>query len=325
MKRLSTILLLVHFSIAAYNQQVVKGVILDGNTKDKIGLASVYFNGSFAGTTSNSEGYFELNISKYNSIPIVVSAIGYYSKVINNYSTNKLLTISLEPKQYSLEEVFIKAKSSKWKRKINLSIFKDQFLGTTINALNCKIVNEDDILFKSNSDTIKAFAKKPILIVNEALGYKIFYYLDKFEYYKKDSSFLFNGNMIFTEDMINNQTQRNNYEKRRRDAYLGSRMHLFRSLWANNLNFEGFDLRYSEKEFFNYDKNVINDLENKRFLKLPSNLLVTYHYNNSRIISRKETIYFDKNGYYDGLAIFWEGEMAKQRIADMLPLEYSIK
>src|SRR5664280_3039543 len=87
----------------------------------------------------------------------------------------------------------------------------------------------------SDKDTLKAFASKPILINNNALGYKITYYLDKFEYYKKDRSMFFAGNMIFNEDLGINETQKQLYGERRNEAYLGSRMHFFRALWADDL------------------------------------------------------------------------------------------
>ena len=37
---------------------------------------------------------------------------------------------------------------------------------------------------------------------------------------------------------------------------------------------------------------------------------------------RKEFFIFKKNGYFDGTAVIWEGEMAKQRLGDWLPYEY---
>ena len=45
----------------------------------------------------------------------------------------------------------------------------------------------------------------------------------------------------------------------------------------------------------------------------------------TNVVFVKEQISFDEQGYFDPFAVSWEGEMAKQRIADWLPLEYSIK
>jgi hypothetical protein len=33
----------------------------------------------------------------------------------------------------------------------------------------------------------------------------------------------------------------------------------------------------------------------------------------------------NSSGYFDPSGISWEGEMARQRIADLLPFEYSLK
>jgi hypothetical protein len=59
--------------------QLIRGTVIDATTKSAIGFASVYFNATFAGTTSDKDGNFELDISKNGSMPLTVSAVGYYS------------------------------------------------------------------------------------------------------------------------------------------------------------------------------------------------------------------------------------------------------
>ena len=97
----------------------------------------------------------------------------------------------------------VTAKSYEKDRKANLKLFKKEFLGSTTNSRNCEILNEDDISFNygSDRDTLKAYALKPILIFNRALGYKITYYLDIFEYTRKSNGLSFTGSIIFTEDL----------------------------------------------------------------------------------------------------------------------------
>ena len=203
MKKIILIFLFINFNIVAYNQ-VIKGTILENKTRIPI-LATVYFNGTFVGTQSDLDGNFELDISKNTSMPLTISSIGYYSVNLTSFSTNKPLIIYLTPKVYEVKEVVISSKSLVRKRKANLNLFKKVFLGTTANARNCKIINENDITFNydSDRDTLKAFASKPLLIINRALGYKITYYLDRFEYSKRDRSMLFTGTLIFNEDLAN--------------------------------------------------------------------------------------------------------------------------
>jgi len=192
MKQIALFLLLLTHGTTAFNQ-IIKGTIFDQKTDSVICFASVYFNGTFVGTTSDVNGNFELNILKNTSMPLTISAVGYYSVTLNDFSKTEPLIVYLKPKIYDLGEVGIKTKSLERKRRRNLVLFKEEFLGTTDNAQECAILNEKDITFnyESDDDTVKAFASKPILIENRALGYKITYYLDKFEFYKSNQATFF--------------------------------------------------------------------------------------------------------------------------------------
>jgi hypothetical protein len=332
MKKIILIFLFTNFYIVAYNQ-VIKGTILENKTRNPI-LATVYFNGTFVGTQSDLDGNFELDISKNTSMPLTISSIGYYSVTLTSFSTNKPLIIYLTPKVYEVKEVVISSKSLVMKRRANLNLFKNVFLGTTANARNCKIINENDITFNydSDRDTLKAFASNPLLIINRALGYKITYYLDRFEYSKRDRSMLFTGTLIFNEDLANEETNTRLYERRRKNAYLGSRMHFFRALWANKLTSTGFILKNSVGNSLFY-KDIVEesnpDSQNNyiKFLKSNEKLSILYYTKLSYIVFDKGKVDFDKDGFFDktGLSISWEGEMMDQRVGDMLPYTYVIK
>jgi hypothetical protein len=43
------------------------------------------------------------------------------------------------------------------------------------------------------------------------------------------------------------------------------------------------------------------------------------------ILVEKDSVLLNKDGVLDPLGISWHGEMARQRIGDLLPLEYEIK
>ena len=127
-----------------------------------------------------------------------------------------------------------------WKR--YFPIFRNEFLGKKINPKQCKIVNEGDIIlqYDRNRKILKVFAKRPVRIQNELLGYDISYFLDRFEFSLINKSLLFTGNYIFTPIIAKDSKQLEEFKINRANAYLGSRMHLFRSLWADNLEFSGF-------------------------------------------------------------------------------------
>lgn len=328
MKRIILLFFFVNIYLVAYNQ-IIKGTIYDKNTKSVIYSAAIYFNGTSAGTLSDQNGSFQIDISKYRSMPLTISAIGYYSVTLNNLSVEKPLKIYLDPKMFELNEVVVQDKSHARERRENLTIFRNEFLGTTGNSYNCTITNEDDIrfIYGSDDDTIKAFAIKPILIDNKALGYKITYYLDKFEYYKQSTSFFFKGNIIFSKDSTTDETKEKLYERKRKNAYIGSRMHFFRALWINDLNSAGFIVKNSANEPVGYKQIVFQKDDRTKYLKYHGGLGISYYTKQptSFIVFLKEEIFFDGNGYFDASGISWEGEMARQRIADLLPFEYSPK
>ncbi|MEI6049690.1 MAG: carboxypeptidase-like regulatory domain-containing protein [Bacteroidota bacterium] len=328
MKRLVLFLLVINFFHVS-NSQTVRGTILDNSDHTKISFASIYINGTSAGTNSDQNGYFELDITKYSSLPLTISALGYYSVTLTDFSGDEPIKIYLTQKTFELNEVFVVAKSTAKERKANLKLFKDQFLGSGYNGQNCVIMNEGDITLKNGTsrDTLRAFASKPILIINNALGYKITYYLDKFEYYRKSKSFLYKGSAIFDENITSEIIQKKFFEKRRKIAYLGSRSHFFSSLWTNFLKSNGFIVRNSIDVVINYEDIVIVRAGFKKYLSYKGNLYIYYLSKspNSYIEPLKDQIFFDSNGYFDGSGIKVMGRMAQQRIGDLLPYDYRLK
>src|SRR4030042_5966290 len=181
-------------------------------------------------------------------------------------------------KIYDLNEVVIKAKSLARERRSNLLLFKNEFLGQTYNAYQCIILNKNDITFNygHDKDTLRAYASKPLQIVNNALGYKITYFLDKFEYDRKNRTFFFKGEIIYNEDFAMNVNQKQSYDLQRRGAYLGSRMQFFRNLWADNLKNAEFVVQNLSGENLNYKNLVYEKSYNKKYLTYPENLIINY-------------------------------------------------
>ncbi len=320
----SVFILLSSFSFS----QLITGKITDSQTKDPIWYASVYFNGSLTGTVTDQEGNFRLDISKYSNMPVTVSAIGYYSVEISGLSTDSMLLIALQPKVYPISEVVISPdKTIERKRKDYLNLFRTEFLGVTYNSDRCKIMNESDLSFNyySDQDTLKAFASKPLQIENRALGYNITYYLDKFEYYKKQKRVYFQGSIQFSEAVTFRERPQQYYDRKRKYAYLGSRMHFFRTLFANDSTSTGFAVYDSVNTRLSFTSVVSNTGEGYKFLKVDGSLIVYYYQTFSRITFLLPAVYFDENGYFDPNAVEWDGDLARSRIADWLPYEYVLE
>jgi len=328
------LLFLGFFFFQQIHAQVISGTVIDKKTNEKVGYAAIYFSGTFVGTISDIDGNFKLDISQNTSMPLSVSCMGYYSQTLNDYSSSEPIAIYLEPKDFTVDEVTVSAKSLVRKRKACMRIFKREFLGTSVNASSCEIENEEDIYFNYglDSDTLKAYATKPIRIRNIALGYNITYFLDKFEYYRANESFLYEGNIIFEEDLSqSNVANRKACEERRNTAYLGSRMHFLRSLWKNELTRAGFDMTDSSGKSINYNNIVVQEAgniqnEQRQYLKYisyPFPIQIYYGIKFTTMTLLTQRVYFEKSGF-QGLGVLWEGDMLKQRIGDSLPYEYDL-
>ncbi len=138
--------------------------------KSPISYAVVYFDGTSVASYTDEKGSFRLDIKKNYSMPLTISALGYFSTTINKFSPAEDILIYLESKVFEMKEVNVSARGNPDIRIQNLAIFRREFLGRTKNAKECEIVNEDDIKFitSEDKDTLKAYSLKPIFILFSA-------------------------------------------------------------------------------------------------------------------------------------------------------------
>jgi hypothetical protein len=335
------VVLLAWFSSA--NCQTFKGTVYDQSTDSTLSFAVIYISGTSIGTYSDSQGNFELDISRKTSEPITISMIGYNSITLSDPDNNKKYKIYLSTKINELNEVVVKGKKGKWESYLNK--FKKQFLGESANASMCDILNEKDLRFFNISDTsLSAYSLKPLLILNKALGYTITYYLDKFTYtYHQDINHVFGekcfilGNYLFKDDLSGlSEPEKKTVEKRRRNAYLGSRMHFFRLLYLGNLHHRGRNITALSDSvtiptiFLIYSDNNGKSIVFKKdsisgYLRYSGNLLVKYKRMSSTINIKNDSVYFEKYGFYDPFSVDFTGDMSNRRIGDLLPFEYLSK
>ncbi len=320
--------------ISIYNNcysQTIKGKVSDERTNNAIPFATIYYSGTTVGVTADENGCFEVSLLEDFSKPLTISSIGYYSKMVTDFPLNQPLSVQLLPKIQELKGIVISGKKSENIRKENLPVFRSEFLGNTWNARNCKIINENDILlsYDPENQTLKAFASNPIQLINNALGYNIVYFLDNFELRKSDNILQYVGNYIFTPLYSSDPKQQQQYEDKRRNAYLGSTMHFFRTLWNNSFDSAGFTVSNPDGLKLSYNEFVVESADKnsgitQKYVNNQGPFYVHYKSKVSEMIVKKEMVRFDENGFFDPLGIVWNGEMGQQRIADLLPFEYDL-
>ena len=185
---LSSLLIILCYNLSA--QTTITGIVTDSLNKP-IPFASVYLSKTTFGTITNNEGFYSLTVPRDGVYELTTSCIGYkpktYSIITDGFKQK--INIKLSQTIIQLEEVTINAKAKI--RVKNLTKFDRMFLGESINAQNCRILNPGDIhLFKdSETNILKGYSVKPVKIENKALGYTIIYDLTDFVYNSK-SDFL---------------------------------------------------------------------------------------------------------------------------------------
>lgn len=330
MKRSSLLILLICLYLDAYTQYL-HGFVFDRETHNPVASAIVYLSGTFNGTYTDQSGAFRIKVPEDTSIPLVISSIGYYSVTVSGYTPEKEMIIELNQKVYMLNEVVVQGNSRKARaeRRRNLQMFRNEFLGTTVNGTRCSITNEDDIIFTWDPENLilQAYCYKPITIDNKGLGYVVSYYLDNFIFNTRDKSLVFTGNILFREDKNINKIKASSYQNRRKSVFLGSRMHFFRELWADNIDSSGFLVKSRSNKVLLYDNLVGTGDGMKKFLRSDEDpLWITYYslLGGTLFHFEKDSVAFDRDGWYDALGISITGEMSRLRVGDWLPYEYSL-
>jgi hypothetical protein len=310
--------LLLSFQVT--QAQVIKGRLLDVETDSAVSFASVYFNAAYKGTSSDSEGYFQLPVSEYQGQTIVFSSVGYESAFLETYERGAFYEIYMKPRRTLLEDVVVEP--DEMPRELKERIFKNQFLGRSDNALSCQVENMQDIrlVYFKSSKTLEGYCDEPIIIWNKALGYKINYYLEKFE--SRPESIVYQGNFFFENDASVSKRKFKRIEKRRRSVYRGSRMHFFRALWGDQLKKEKWRILSSKKTRLEY-QDIVVEKASQKFFRSSVPLTIRYRKNSPTFLEfKKPEIFFSQKGHFDPSGLNWSGEMSNERVGDLLPFGY---
>ncbi|QPH39290.1 carboxypeptidase-like regulatory domain-containing protein [Pedobacter endophyticus] len=233
--------LTVLFSISyAYPQG---GFILSGAVKDKRGEplpgTGVYVSGYKIATATDNDGAYKL-LLKPGSYDILIQLIGYKAINKNIVIADKSvkLDVTLEENPTQLADVTIKPDPN---RAYYIAMFKAYFIGTTPNALKCKVVNPDVLIIDYDKGDQKLTVKTNefLIIENQALGYRIKYLISLFEWSSKTKIIYYEGYPHY-EDLNGSKSKKRNWAKKRLESYLGSPQHFFKALYNKNATEEGF-------------------------------------------------------------------------------------
>ncbi len=232
------------FTASGQLKNTISGKVLQDRTGAAIPNASVFITNSSKGTMSDSSGAFELPDVPAGTYDLVVSSIGYTTRVYT-YKAEQLplkLEVRLRPKVEVLQDVVVEPDEKngweKWK-----FFFTQNFLGGNEAGRSCEIKNYKTLRFRysKSRNTLHVLADDPLIIENKVLGYQVKYQLEDFRFNFQTHVLLFYGYSLFTELNKNGPTPRQ--LKNREKAYNGSVAHFMRSLYRDSLQAEGFEVR----------------------------------------------------------------------------------
>jgi hypothetical protein len=240
---------------------LISGTVTDAHGNPIAGC-SIYLSNTSYGAVSSSTGSFIINNLPKGRYDLIVSAIGYETKVINVSSDEypKDLKIIMGQQSAELEEVVVEAYDDNgWK--IWGDYFIDNFIGVTLNAKKCKLVNRKALRFrfnqKANRLTVKAI--EPLIIDNNALGYRVQFQLIDFIVDFNTDVVSYLGYPLFEELETSDTKKLNAWIANRKTAYQGSVLHFMRSVYTGDLRSQNFVAKVSRIEP-NFEKNRIQKI-----------------------------------------------------------------
>lgn len=237
-------LFLLSFTVQA--QKTISGRVLSYESKQPVSGASVYLSNTSSGTTTNDNGEFTLEkipVGQFNLV-VVSLAYGTYTQTLESSKLPPYLLIELKPHAQELQEVIVggsdKGGWQKWGK-----IFRENFIGTSAFASNCEIKNPQVLRFhySERKQELQVFSTEKLVIENKSLGYIVDYKLEDFRINFAENSVIYFGYPFFTEMPVTQPTQSKRWQSNRDEAYYGSMMHFMRSLLANRVAADGFQIR----------------------------------------------------------------------------------
>ncbi len=361
MKRIIPVLLLFLIQLAAIAQTAtLKGKVTDRQTGEALPFCNVFINNTTLATTTNMDGEYTLAELPGGAYEVGFSFVGFEA-VQKSISPKPGATLTLDVQLVSLEQelsdVEIKASRDRsWERELRK--FKNLFLGNDEMAAKTELINPWVIDFPedNSSNNFSAVAFQPIEIENHAMGYRLFFDLNKFQY--TTQYHIISGASRFEEMVAPDEKTKTTWEKNRLDNYLKSPMNMFRSMLKNKHNQEGFYL-YGDKAGGSESRNLRSDVFSNELGKSvveynPENLVqqgknpgeykilikgrVEIHYEKgySTVNTYKDAPYpiswLEVNGNYvtvdeNGMIlnqkdVTFSGDMDKRKVASLLPLDY---
>ncbi len=249
------ILLTFPYTTEAQGQAIthISGKVTDSENGEPLPGVNVYLSGTTIGTSAQTDGSYTFRTTLAGVYELVFSMVGYEREVVTiqlNPSSEEKdslnVNVGLTPEAYFLDSLVVEASNKEWKE--NYRIFEQEFIGQTDFADETSVENAWVLDFEEGERAgyLAASSEEPLHLVNEALGYHIYVDIEHFEWARTGMGGSYVIYPRFEEMEPENYQERRRWESNREQAYLGSRRHFLRSLYQDNLNSNKFTVTPQE-------------------------------------------------------------------------------
>jgi hypothetical protein len=335
----------------------INGQVRDSTTNEPIPGVNVFLSGTNLGGVTDLDGFYMIDRIPIGSYEVIFSHLSYAMVLTDvELMTQGVLTVNaymaVTSRMLDTLEVVSKRLIGLNEREKYVRIFEEEFLGRSVNAQKCILMNPDvlDFIYDRKEDKLEVFALEPIVVINELLGYEITYYFDIFQ---KVGGFVnFHGKARFRNLKPENTKEERKWLKNRVNAYNGSFLHFRRALISDQLKKEQFRMELIPTDHIESipdtpSLNVLRDdilhaqSDNTYTIDFDGFLMVTYRrkpdesydeqffdrtgsggFQHSFIKLNDTTVVLKSNGRleYPGMATF--GYWYWERVGDILPENY---
>lgn len=240
----------------------ISGTVYD-ESGQPLNNANIFLDGTTIGVSSDIDGNYKLESIPPGYYDIVFSHVGYENAVyqVTEYNGGaRIRNHQMEIDMGQLEEVEVVSNrihrdDNSWQS--HYRTFKEELLGQSENAMQCVIENPEvlNFVYDDGSNTLRAYTQHPLQIRNDALGYRISYFLESFK--KQEGDLRFRGKIRFRNLEPLNGRERREWKRNRKEGYEGSFNHFKNALLNNELKKEGFRIyRLKNLKKFELNKNL---------------------------------------------------------------------
>jgi hypothetical protein len=302
--------LILSFSLFnfSYAQKNIVGIVLDNNSKP-IPNVSIHILNSTVGTKSNNSGFYKIDIPKnLREKEIVFSCVGYERKKtsLDSYKGDSII-VFLKIRNDTLSEVNKNGKRS-FLVKSRLKKIENALIGDTFYSKKCKVVNLNEfILVDSGGHKFYYYALNPIIIVNNALGYKIEFEVGEssMDGYRRTYN---NYNIKFSPLTPQNSKEEKIWENNRKRVFYSSTRGFFYSV-ARNINSDYYSTYLISNLNWSFPKNLKSEVDSGNFteifLWMNKNVSVGSDGFEMKVNSAKELLVFYNKSF--GMEHYFEG------------------